>query len=815
MSILFSLIRSKQRQSKGMVGKSRELVFDSEFEEGNLDLVLKRNTNEYDLFMRTDSNTRGHHQWFYYSINNKVQGTFKFNILNFTKCNSLYQHGMRISVLSKTKSALAREGNFPKHYLTWHRGCDNILYEVSRLSTENNLKRPCSFTSGSNLNKAYYSLSFEYTFDYIEDTVYFAYSVPYTYTDMNKLLKEIESIENVKDFLTEDTLCKSLGGVNIPILTITENHSPVKKLEPIIDFPANLRYDELYIPTEQYRMIAKNNICIKKPVVFVTARIHPGETCGSFLMEGFLRYIISSDPTAIELRKNIIFKVIPMINPDGVILGNYRTSLCGQDLNRKFSNPNTHLHPEICAIKELIAKTKASGHHILGYFDFHGHSKKKCVFIYGPYYPLHSFRYLKVRVFAYLLSSATEMFRYRACKYNQEKEKMSAARLVISSEYDIMNSFTIESSFYGFINEERKTVEFDNEMYEVVGGQIGKTLWDYYNLTETEEANKIQKALIRKNKKQNKIVNKLDLNKKIIETKNSVIRVEDDYLESYKEKKHKRFTLNDIYESITEDIELDSNSNDSDSAESEIDPLSREEEANAIGMVIAAIEGKLSKKKQEISRSTIRKLKRTFIKRQQHKVPVHKARNEIMNTKFSISPIRIGQNRSYYGANSKSRFRTKGEGIMGKILPTVSLSSNRNYNKYHPVSTKHKIINYKIPTLKVNRTSENYLSIFLKRIMKKELGTRNNFYINNKSYKSHIVALNNISLPSDIKADVNIRHKTRCGEKLRRSKVIQGATKDFYLTQNEASLKEYYKKHGVNNEIEGIIGHSHKFFGYV
>jgi hypothetical protein len=129
-----------------MMGKSRELVFDSEFEEGNLDLVLKRNTNEYDLFMRVDSNTRGHHQWFYFSINNKTLGTFKFNILNFTKHDSLYQHGMRIAILSKTKSALAREGSLPKHYLTWHRGGDNILYEVSRLS-KHTLKRP--FMCGS------------------------------------------------------------------------------------------------------------------------------------------------------------------------------------------------------------------------------------------------------------------------------------------------------------------------------------------------------------------------------------------------------------------------------------------------------------------------------------------------------------------------------------------------------------------------------------------------------------------------------------------------------------------------------------------
>jgi cytosolic carboxypeptidase protein 2/3 len=30
--------------------------------------------------------------------------------------------------------------------------------------------------------------------------------------------------------------------------------------------------------------------------------------------------------------------VIPMINPDGVVLGNFRTSMSGRDLNRMFTS---------------------------------------------------------------------------------------------------------------------------------------------------------------------------------------------------------------------------------------------------------------------------------------------------------------------------------------------------------------------------------------------------------------------------------------------------------------------------------------------
>lgn len=34
-----------------------------------------------------------------------------------------------------------------------------------------------------------------------------------------------------------------------------------------------------------------------------------------------------------------IIKIIPMVNIDGVIHGNYRTSLIGCDLNRRWKNP--------------------------------------------------------------------------------------------------------------------------------------------------------------------------------------------------------------------------------------------------------------------------------------------------------------------------------------------------------------------------------------------------------------------------------------------------------------------------------------------
>jgi murein tripeptide amidase MpaA len=52
-----------------------------------------------------------------------------------------------------------------------------------------------------------------------------------------------------------------------------------------------------------------------------------------------------------ELRNNFIFKIIPMLNVDGVVLGNNRTSVSGNDLNRKYKDADELLHPEIFALK--------------------------------------------------------------------------------------------------------------------------------------------------------------------------------------------------------------------------------------------------------------------------------------------------------------------------------------------------------------------------------------------------------------------------------------------------------------------------------
>lgn len=71
-----------------------------------------------------------------------------------------------------------------------------------------------------------------------------------------------------------------------------------------------------------------------------------------------------------------------MINPDGVIHGNYRCSLSGRDLNRRWIEASKDLFPEVYYIKNQIMEISKK-RTIKMVLDLHGHSYMKKVFAYG------------------------------------------------------------------------------------------------------------------------------------------------------------------------------------------------------------------------------------------------------------------------------------------------------------------------------------------------------------------------------------------------------------------------------------------------
>jgi len=64
-----------------------------------------------------------------------------------------------------------------------------------------------------------------------------------------------------------------------------------------------------------------------------------------------------------------------MVNPDGVVLGNYRTGMAGRDLNREFIEADPVLYPAVNAIKNLVAElSEKYKEKLIAFVDMHGHS---------------------------------------------------------------------------------------------------------------------------------------------------------------------------------------------------------------------------------------------------------------------------------------------------------------------------------------------------------------------------------------------------------------------------------------------------------
>ena len=70
------------------------------------------------------------------------------------------------------------------------------------------------------------------------------------------------------------------------------------------------------------------------------------------MMKGLIDYLTGPSLDAKILRDNFVFKIVPMLNVDGVIVGNYRCSLAGVDLNRNWLDPSRKLHPTIFYTKQ-------------------------------------------------------------------------------------------------------------------------------------------------------------------------------------------------------------------------------------------------------------------------------------------------------------------------------------------------------------------------------------------------------------------------------------------------------------------------------
>lgn len=94
---------------------------------------------------------------------------------------------------------------------------------------------------------------------------------------------------------------------------------------------------------------------VGKTRVWIHAGIHPSETTSYFTVEGFVAWLRSNDPQAAVLLDHALIELLPMVNPDGVFLGNYRTTANSVNLENEWASPYTSTQPEIVALRTAIA----------------------------------------------------------------------------------------------------------------------------------------------------------------------------------------------------------------------------------------------------------------------------------------------------------------------------------------------------------------------------------------------------------------------------------------------------------------------------
>ena len=439
------------------------LIFESRFESGNLLCAFRtEDENSYQLYLQNDTNTTGYIQWFFFRVSNTQKGRkVNFNIINMLRKTCIYNHGLKIMTYSTMAAA--------KENLGWHRDCYNSIYYVNNLyvyNTNNDKKR--------NLH----SLSFDYEFKYDNDTVYFANCIPYFYSTLMKELNHYELNEEKYPYFYRKTLATTLGGNDLDMLTINSMYDIYKNGITSVIMPKTNNFLTI---KNNYENNNNNNsqIIDERKAVVLIGRQHPGETVGSYVVKGCMDFLMGNSDEAKKLREIYLFKIVPMMNPDGVLVGNSRTSFAGCDLNRRWGKPNEIIHPEVFHTKQMITKL-ATQRNIAFIVDCHGH--------FGAFNSLFYCNYKDnkrtCKLFPYICSRLSRIISFQQCTFSMPKYKLSTERISLFNELDDEdndNIVALETSFFGVNRSgEYARTYFNSNLLKEIGRDICLGMLSYY-----------------------------------------------------------------------------------------------------------------------------------------------------------------------------------------------------------------------------------------------------------------------------------------------------------------------------------------------
>ncbi|KAM7361346.1 cytosolic carboxypeptidase 6 isoform 2-T2 [Cochliomyia hominivorax] len=414
----------------GVSGKAKRghLCFDAAFETGNLGKAELLGEFEYDLFLRPDTCNPRYRFWFNFTVDNvKQDQRVIFNIVNMSKSRNLFNAGLTPLIKSSSRPKWQR---LPKKNVFYYR---------------------------SPLHQNHYVLSFAFSFDKEDDVYQFALAPPYSYSRMQSYLSLIENRQQqgAEKKFSRTILTKSLQNRNVDLITIDHVSGKTK----------TNRIDRNFIR-----------------VIVILCRSQANASPASFMCQGFLEFLLSNHNIAKVLRENFVFKIVPMVNPDGVFLGNNRCNLIGQDMNRIWNVATEFSHPEIYAIKNMLKEIDNSDSYQIDFvIDLHAHTSLHGCFIYGNTYE-DVYRYERHLVFPRLFAANAPDYASNNMMFNTDEKKSGCARRFCCERLsDTVNAYTLEISMGGFYLKDGKTVALYNEEgYYRCGRNLARTFLQYY-----------------------------------------------------------------------------------------------------------------------------------------------------------------------------------------------------------------------------------------------------------------------------------------------------------------------------------------------
>jgi len=373
-----------------------QLQFHADFEGGNLRRVRREDGGALEVLLFGDTNRKRHCQWFFFDIEASAAQDIRFHIVTFSNEISTFSQGGRVVTLSPGGSG-------------WQRSGFDYSYTPNRYAV--------------GVRKRHRTLAF--TLSVVPGRTRIAYYYPYLFGD---LLSDIRRLRPAGDWLEIQNLGATPQGRPMLLLKITDFST--------LDATSSAEV----LQQSQVDNIEGHHTCTaSRPHIVISARVHPGESPASFMMRGVLEFLLSGSDEAAELRQHFVFVIMPMLNPDGVALGNGRANSDGHDLNRCWEDPPPGSEIEL-AKQELLRYASSAGG-VRAYLDLHAHSRRHGIFTLsnpgGEELP------------DILAQSAAGMFDRRQCTFQSETGKRGSARSAVWREMGVTHAHTVESGYAG------------------------------------------------------------------------------------------------------------------------------------------------------------------------------------------------------------------------------------------------------------------------------------------------------------------------------------------------------------------------------